>query len=375
MSEATRAFIDKLEEGTPAVVPSKVLPVSSRGSRGVRKVQPLKYPQDVTSNELGYVRYDIYPHRQEDDGHQSYTNINLHMPIGVEDSLSAEWAAENDLITTGGAAAKRMIEETKRSRGSETKAGANSEAMSTGLELLDAFGSKAEEILKVPGLDVLTSGTMRRRRRVINPHERHFFKGVGFRAFEFAHKLIPFNEDDAKNIRDICRWFRYYSAPGTAKVTHFDYPAEWHIGFYRGNALNPYLPQIHRCVLTTVSINYTGSSTWSMHRDGAPTDVELNLSFVETVLPTRDVIEQEISPSGLPQSPEQRNKFIEDVSAEANLELVETFGDVKQLYGKAKAMGKNGNAYGKETTKESDRYFKQFDVDYGTSKPNKMDNQ
>ena len=94
---------------------------------------------------------------------------------------------------------------------------------------------------------------------------------------------------------------------------------EWHIGFYNQDKLNPYLPQIYRCVLTGVNVNYTGSSTWSMHPDGAPTDVEITLTFTETVKPTRDIIHQEINTWNKTIGPRRRNAVIGSESDETTL--------------------------------------------------------
>ena len=291
-------------------------------ARSFANENALSYPHDITSNALGYVRYDIYPHRQDVDSHQSYSHMNLHMPAEIGDALEAEWSADSDMLNSSLALGKRFIDLQDRvgSVRSYGDAGDAAKAViSAGVETADLFAGKIGDAMKIPFLDALTKPLMRRKRRATNPHEAHFFQDVSFRTFEFTHKLIPFSREESEIIRKICHWFRFFAAPRKANSTHYEYPAEWHIGFYNQDKLNPYLPQIYRCVLTGVNVNYTGSSTWSMHPDGAPTDVEITLTFTETVKPTRDIIHQEINTWNKTIGPRRRNAVIGSESDETTL--------------------------------------------------------
>ena len=58
----------------------------------------LSYPDNLSSEELGYVRYDIYPYRREKSSHIQIANINLHMPAEISDALASEWTAESDML-------------------------------------------------------------------------------------------------------------------------------------------------------------------------------------------------------------------------------------------------------------------------------------
>ena len=296
-----------------------------RSARKFADANALSYPGDITNSALGYIRYDIYPHRGEQDSHQSYSHINLHMPAEIGDTLSAEWSADSDMMNTALALGKRYMELQNKvgSVGQGSGAGDAAKAViAAGIEGADLFASKIGDALQIPFLDAITKPMMRRKRRATNPHEAHFFQDVEFRTFEFTHKLIPFNQDEAEVIRKICHWFRFFASPRKANATHYEYPAEWHIGFYNDDTLNPYLPQIYRCVLTGVNINYTGSSTWSMHSDGSPTDLELSLEFTETVKPTRDIIHQEVDTWNKAMGPDARNVVIGEKSAETSVEEV-----------------------------------------------------
>jgi hypothetical protein len=306
----------------------------------------LSYPYNVTKDDLGYVRYDIYPYRGDKRSHQAYTHMNLHMPAEVTDALASEWAAETDVLKAAMATSKRVSELTENLAATDgDKKAITGQVVAATVEGMDALGSTAESVLKIPGLDMLTSGTMRRKRKAVNPHEVHAFKGVSFRTFEFTHKLIPYNPEEAKNIRQMLHWFKFFAAPGKSSTTHLTYPAEWNIGFYNKYGLNQFLPQINKCVLTEVSINFAGSSTWSMHYDGSPVDMEITLSFQETVLPTRDVIKKERVAWNENLSAGTRNKNIDDLSEGDNYSL----GDI---LGENSLIGKNIPEDMKATTKD-----------------------
>ena len=46
--------------------------------------------------------------RGDKRSHQSYTNMNLHMPAEITDAFASEWAAETDILNVAAAATKRI---------------------------------------------------------------------------------------------------------------------------------------------------------------------------------------------------------------------------------------------------------------------------
>ena len=54
---------------------------------------------------------------------------------------------------------------------------------------------------------------------------------------------------------------------------------------------NPYIPQIKMCVLKTINTNFAAQNAWRSLQNGAPVEISLALTFVETELVTgEDVI-------------------------------------------------------------------------------------
>ena len=51
---------------------------------------------------------------------------------------------------------------------------------------------------------------------------------------------------------------------------------------------NKFIPQIKYCICTSVATNFTGGGSWRSFEEGAPTDVQLSLSFQETEIITQE---------------------------------------------------------------------------------------
>ena len=274
--------------------------IRSGSSSSANNTNKLSYPNDITENELGYVRYDVYKHsseqyRPEGQLPTSLGHINLHMPAEIGDTIASEWSEETDHISGGAALAQSgsaLFDSVKNSKSIDF--GAIAQTMSKGtLAGISSLGNMGKAVFE--GADFVTRGIQRRMGQAMNPHEQHFYKGVAFRTFSFSHKLIAFSPSDSEVIRSIIYNFKYFSLPSVSSEDrmHFKYPSEFHIGFYNKDVLNSYLPIINQCVCTNVAVNFTGSSTWSQFASGAPTDVELTLEFTETILPTKEVMQAE----------------------------------------------------------------------------------
>ena len=69
-------------------------------------------------------------------------------------------------------------------------------------------------------------------------------------------------------------------------VTHKEFLIEFlTIGVDNSYETNKYIPQIKFCVCTAVNTNFTGTG-WRSFKDGAPTEITLQLTFQETEIIT-----------------------------------------------------------------------------------------
>jgi len=118
-----------------------------------------------------------------------------------------------------------------------------------------------------------------------NPNIITEFSGMGTRRYTFQYKFMPRTAEESQTIRDIQYLFQARAYP-TVKVENLvlQYPPKWRIKF-----LNTDLPGLYDCYLESVGFTVNPSAnTW--HRDGAPGEVDLQLSFMETKALTAEEI-------------------------------------------------------------------------------------
>ena len=126
-----------------------------------------------------------------------------------------------------------------------------------------------------------------------NPFKEQTFQGVGFRPFEFSFIFRPKSQTETVTVDNIVRAFRQYSKPTFSDISpagFFKYPHEFRIEFLTIDAnnsykTNRYIPEIKYCICTGVNVNFTANG-WKSFEDGAPQQLELQLSFQETELIT-----------------------------------------------------------------------------------------
>ena len=147
-----------------------------------------------------------------------------------------------------------------------------------------------------------------------NPHKVVLFDSVGFRKHSFSYQFTPKNRKESETLKQIIMLFKYHASPSMdAKATiklsevhakipdvtlsggkhFFKYPEFWQIKFHHPE----FLFTIGESVLTSVDVNYHGGGGVSYARDTAdakpaPTQVNLNLSFMETDIITKENIKK-----------------------------------------------------------------------------------
>ena len=221
-------------------------------------------------------------------------SIYLNMPPTVSFTEGVEWQG-SDLGVIGGALKGEGFEAMK------------SGGVSSMGELLGgAAGGLASKLFGGGGLIGATLGSLAGGGSIqgglestfnvkSNPYKEQTFQGIGFRPFEFQFVLRARNQTESLAIREIVNAFRAYSKPSfktAGKSGTFAYPKEFRIEFLTVNGgeytTNEFIPQIKYCICTSVATNFTGGGGWKSFAEGAPTDVQLGLSFQETEIITQE---------------------------------------------------------------------------------------
>jgi len=182
-------------------------------------------------------------------------------------------------------------------------------------EKTGSFGEAGESVLKSAGETVLQKGVsalgtitgspqtaqaiLAATGRVANPMLEMVYTSPGFRTFQFDFTFYPRDEKEALEVQNIVERFRFHQAPELLEGAggFLIPPSEFDIRFYYGGNLNPNIPGIATCVLTTIDLNYApngfaayevpGVNTPGLGGTGMPVAIQMTLQFQETTFLTK----------------------------------------------------------------------------------------
>jgi hypothetical protein len=117
----------------------------------------------------------------------------------------------------------------------------------------------------------------------LNPFKRVYFDQMNFRNFEFRYRFLPKSPAESNNVFNIVKLFKFHMHPSSAGITNIlqVFPDEFEILYYYGTRENTYWHKISRCVLTDLKVDY-GGENFSSFPNGVPSEIYLNMNFLET---------------------------------------------------------------------------------------------
>jgi len=135
---------------------------------------------------------------------------------------------------------------------------------------------------------------------VKNPQLELIYSSPEFRSFAFEFMFYPRSEKEAQEVQKIVQRLRFHQAPEilTGSAGYFMVPpSEFDIEFYYNGQVNPNIPKISTCALTSISIDYApngfrayevpGQNSPTMGATGMPVGMRVNLSFRELEIMTK----------------------------------------------------------------------------------------
>ena len=126
--------------------------------------------------------------------------------------------------------------------------------------------------------------------QIVNPRSEQFFTGPGFRQFTFHWELAPLSGEDAGNLKNIYKIIRRASYPTYVDTTSVLYgmPNEFKLAFVGadgGGSMSLQDPKFGKCVVTNISLNYTGAGINAVNNGGgSPPFVNMDITFAERIL-------------------------------------------------------------------------------------------
>lgn len=146
--------------------------------------------------------------------------------------------------------------------------------------------------LKTPGAGEIVSKTTG---VTANPKKEQLFQNVDFRTFTFTYQFFPRSEKEAQNVQRIIKMFKMHMHPEFKKDTAeflYIYPSEFDILYFNNGTENINLHKHTSCVLSDMSITYGGQNQFTTFEGGVPVQVNINLTFKELALMSKESIEK-----------------------------------------------------------------------------------
>jgi len=131
-----------------------------------------------------------------------------------------------------------------------------------------------------------------------NPYMEVLFENVGMRSFSYNFTFAPRNSDETDDVQKIIKMFRFHMLPELrgSNSRFMTLPSTFDIHYMyqlSGNKAieNSFYTKIATCVLTDCSVDYTPDGVKSF-ASGAPTQIKMSLTFMETEMLTKEHVDQ-----------------------------------------------------------------------------------
>lgn len=204
------------------------------------------------------------------------TAIALHIPNQLAVRYSTNWGDEDTFGYQAAAAGAEAI--TKAMQGGGMKNLGNDAA-----SIVGAIGLKSDK----QGAAASASMGL-----AANPKKEQIFKGVDYRTFQFDYQFFPRSPEEAQNVLNIIQEFKYHMHPEFKDTNNFlyIYPSEFDIFYYQNGEENLNIHRHTSCVLKELNINYTPNGMFTTFDNGMPTQINIQMTFVELGLMDKDKI-------------------------------------------------------------------------------------
>lgn len=143
----------------------------------------------------------------------------------------------------------------------------------------------------IPGVGSTPSNLLGVSARVkTNPFREVLFESVDYRTFSFKYKFFPKSAAESRNVKNIIDKFKFHMHPElSANKFFYIYPSEFEIRYMFRDKQNENFNKIGNCALVDMQVDY-GGDRFSSFDDGAPTEIDLMLTFRELEIMTKEQI-------------------------------------------------------------------------------------
>lgn len=278
------------------------------------------YPSTLHHNDEGHwVLFTSFPHGQQGSGGQQQYTVAL--PMGAQSMITtaeAIYAEQGGLATMMTEAAAAVATGTENFTSAAT---ANKPEAVAEKSWFESMKGLLGNVIEEGGRQIMDKSDIAKRLAAgsfsvaANPKLALLYTGPGkFRKFVFEFPMIATSEKEAATIEKIIRVFRFSTLPGFEKglkdafninngpisakerskgagYNFYQFPSTWDIVFGHANKTGgPF--KIARSVCNSVLVNYAAAGVPFFFKDGKPFEVKLTLTFTETVIITKELVQR-----------------------------------------------------------------------------------
>jgi len=218
--------------------------------------------------------------------------VSLYMPPGIKASYSAV-TGHSDLGKAGmlaGSISRMMAGKDTASQVEEALKGLGGFALTAARDMAVGVG-------EMMGLGDIDGAISKITATSQNNFSEAIFEKINARTFSYTFKLIARNQDEAKDINKIVKFFKFHMHPELDMANggrYFRTPSEFEIHYAYNDQKNNYLHELSRCVCSDVEVSYGDGDFQSFRQfdaeGAAPVEVSLALTFTETTILTKKEI-------------------------------------------------------------------------------------
>jgi len=210
--------------------------------------------------------------------------ILLPIPLSLQDSFNAEVANPAlDLLGNDPSQIAKAGESMTKKLADEIKGGQFSVAKAMELATKAAALAPGVSDTGVGRLAQSIEGIVR------NPHLTTIFEGMRLKTYQFTWRLSPQSAKEADTLANIVTTLKRAMHPSIAAGGFaLDYPYLAEVQFLDLNT--GVIPEVRSSFITSLSINGNGTGIPAFYKDGQPVAIDLQLSFQEINIQTREDI-------------------------------------------------------------------------------------
>jgi hypothetical protein len=231
-------------------------------------------------------------------------SIAIYLPPNVTDTTGASYSNEAEMGIVGMAAAsggdfvnalrRKDYAGAVKGLGSAAADLLSATALNLGAKVLGEVGELAMDV----DAEDLKSLANKAFGRATNPYMEVLFNKAEMRTFDYNFTFTPRSEEETLDVQKIIKMFRFHMMPelrgSNSRFLTLPSTFDIHYMYQMTPSLareNQFYNKIATCVLTNCDVSYTPNGVKSF-ASGAPTQITMNLSFMETEQLTKQHVDQ-----------------------------------------------------------------------------------